>query len=122
MRVALRSLACVIATGLTLAGTQLAYAGSADFPVTNGHWYTQTNAEPGASLAGYLVEDDSLAPMWSEFQRQGGVAVLGYPVSTAFPLTTQPMQKIGPNAYFGSSSYFIAQAFQKAVLQWDPAK
>jgi len=81
-----------------------ASASSLDYIITNGHFFTQTNGSPpGASRAGYSIIDDAAAPLWSEYQRLGGVATLGYPASRRF-------------AWHG----FVSQVTQKAVLQWRP--
>ena len=71
----------------------------------NGHFYTQANGQGGQGGSGYSVMDDDLAQFWSEFQRLGGVPVLGYPISQRYSL---------PDG-------LTYQAFQKAILQWDPA-
>lgn len=74
-----------------------------DFQVGNGHFYTQGNGFGGGGGLGYAVLDDGDAPMWSEFQRQGGVDRLGYPVTNRF-------------LYSG----VVTQAFQNGALQWVP--
>ena len=78
--------------------------GKPDYPIANGHFYTQTNGSPpGKSPYGYSITDDAGVPFWSEFQRLGGAEVLGYPVSRRFFMDG-----------------FISQATQKFVLQWRP--
>jgi sortase (surface protein transpeptidase) len=52
---------------------------------------------------GFTVADDDQAMFLSEFNRLGGVALLGYPVSRRFTFDG-----------------FVVQAFQKAILQWHP--
>ena len=74
-----------------------------DFEVAGGHFYTQGNGLAGGGGLGYTVLDDGDAPMWSEFQRQGGVDRLGYPVTNRF-------------LYAGA----VTQAFQNGALQWLP--
>jgi hypothetical protein len=54
---------------------------------------------------GYAVTNEGGVPFWDQFQRLGGVPTLGYPVSQRF-------------TYKG----FVTQAFQKAVLQWQPGR
>lgn len=76
----------------------------ADYDIPNGHFYTQANGQAGAGGSGYSVVDDDRATTWSEFQRLGGVASLGYPISQRYTL---------PDG-------LTYQAFQKAILQWDP--
>jgi hypothetical protein len=75
-----------------------------DWDVPGGHFYTQANGFPfGASPMGYAITDEGGLLFWSEFQRLGGVARLGYPVSQRF-------------AWGG----FVTQLTQKAALQWRP--
>jgi hypothetical protein len=74
-----------------------------DYAVTGGHFYMQGNGFGGGGGLGYSVLDDGDAPMWSEFQRQGGVGRLGYPVTNRF-------------LYGGA----VTQAFQNGALQWAP--
>jgi hypothetical protein len=73
-----------------------------DFAIDGGHFFTQTNAQPG-SASGYSVTNADGVPVWDAFQALGGVDVLGYPISRRFDLDG-----------------FTVQAFQKAVLQWRP--
>jgi hypothetical protein len=72
-----------------------------DFPTADGHFYTQGNGFAGGGGLGYSVLDDGDAPMWTEFQRQGGIPRLGYPVTNRF-------------MYDGT----VTQAFQNGALQW----
>jgi hypothetical protein len=74
-----------------------------DFDVAGGHFYSQGNGFAGGGGLGYAVLDNGDAPMWSEFQRQGGVDRLGYPVTNRF-------------LYAGA----VTQAFQNGALQWLP--
>ena len=104
MLAALVGLATLVPTATAAADT----AGSppappADYDLANGHFYTQTNGRPGEVTPGYSVTDEAGIPLWSEFQRWGGVRTLGFPVSRRFQL--------GP---------YVAQAFQRGILQWDP--
>lgn len=73
-----------------------------DLPGGNGHFYTQANGDAGSAY-GYRITNDNGINMWSEFQRLGGVAVLGYPASRRFTLDG-----------------FTVQATQKFLLQWRP--
>ncbi len=75
----------------------------ADYQVVNGHYFTQASGDPDGD-AGFRITDENGVNFASEFERLGGVAALGYPISRRFEwdgLTTQ--------------------ATQKAVLQWHPA-
>ncbi|MBI4493042.1 MAG: CAP domain-containing protein [Chloroflexi bacterium] len=85
---------CLLVFALALAPPASASEG-ADWEVPAGRYYLQTG--------GYEVADRDGIPFWSEFQRLGGVVNVGYPVSRRF-------------LYKG----FAIQAFQKAVLQWQP--
>jgi len=78
-----------------------------DYAIPGGWFFSQTGGGQGQ---GYAVRDagtDSSGhpiKFWTEFQRLGGVATLGYPVG-------QP--------YVGSDG-FTYQPFQRGVLQWRP--
>ena len=73
-----------------------------DFPIPNGHFYTQGTGVPGGDL-GFRITDEGGVPFWSEFQRLGGADTLGFPISQRFVLQG-----------------FVHQATQKAILQWQP--
>lgn len=75
-------------------------AAPADWDVPGGHFFTQTG---GGSGKGYLVSDADGVRFWSEFQRLGGVAAVGYPVSQRF-----------------SWDGFTVQVFQRLIFQWRP--
>ncbi len=74
---------------------------ASDWPLANGHFFTQ--AALGAGGEGYAVTDNEDAPFHSEFERLGGIEVLGFPAS---------------NRYTRDGGWF--QAFERAVLRWDP--
>ncbi len=74
-----------------------------DYPVFEGRVYTQTAGDAAPPQAGYLVSDRDGIPFWTEFRNRGGVYALGYPI-------TQRFEWDG----------FIAQGFQKVILQWRP--
>jgi hypothetical protein len=84
-----------------------------DYPVARGHFYTQAGGEapaaPGDRGRGFVVADGPQLPLWSLFRRSGGVATLGYPVSSRFT---------PPDA---SGLRFIYQATQRGLLQADVA-
>ncbi|MCY3802087.1 MAG: M23 family metallopeptidase [Chloroflexi bacterium] len=73
-----------------------------DYPVANGHFYSQTGEDTGR---GFVVFDDHEARFWTAFQNEGGIPTLGFPVSSRYRFKGLP-----------------TQAFQKAILQWDSAK
>ena len=76
---------------------------SADFPIANGHFYSEANGQGGGGgQPGFAVTDDSGIPFWSTFSRDGGVAAFGYPISTRFLISSA-----------------TDQALQKGILQWD---
>ncbi len=76
-----------------------------DFSVPGGHFYTQTNGTSrGAEGGGFTISDADGVPFWTFFTQNGGVDVLGYPVSRRF-------------RWDG----YVCQATQRAVLQWNPA-
>ncbi|MCX6024415.1 MAG: hypothetical protein NTZ05_22335, partial [Chloroflexi bacterium] len=66
-----------------------------------GHFFTQTGSN--TLSFGFAVLDDAQAPLWTEYQRLGGAALLGYPISHRFE-------------WNGA----LSQATQRAVLQWRP--
>ncbi len=72
-----------------------------DFPVANGHFFSQTAGNDGKS--GFSVVDDAEARFWSEFQRLGGVQGVGYPIS----------QRYHWDGY-------VVQAMQRGIMQWRP--
>jgi len=87
--------AIILSALLLLGPLTLVVSAAADWDLPNGHHFTQAG--------GYTVLDDGQARFWTEFQRQGGVARIGYPVSQRF-------------VYKG----FVTQVFQKVALQWRP--
>ena len=105
----LRGITLGVMVWLTVAGfaiaesptTAISSTCAADFALSDGHFFGQTGIEG----SGFLVHDDSEASFWTAFNAYGGVPALGYPISNRFDL-------------YG----FRVQAFQKAVLQWDPAR
>ena len=85
---------------VAIAPTSAFAAGDSDLPV--GHFFTEANG--GASPDyGFRISDEGGVGMWSEYQRLGGVAALGYPISRRFMLNG-----------------FISQATQKVIMQWRP--
>ncbi|MAG35346.1 MAG: hypothetical protein CL878_03730 [Dehalococcoidia bacterium] len=73
-----------------------------DYRVVNGHYFTQAGGDPDGD-EGFRISDENGVNFASEFERLGGVEVLGYPISRRF-----------------SWDGFAVQATQKAVLQWHP--
>lgn len=74
-----------------------------DWPIANGHFFTQANGAPvGSSMKGFAVTDDAGVSFLTEYWRLGGPETLGYPVSQRFTLEGSP-----------------AQAVQKGILVWD---
>ncbi|MSQ27299.1 MAG: D-alanyl-D-alanine carboxypeptidase family protein [Dehalococcoidia bacterium] len=71
-----------------------------DYPIPEGHFFTQTSPAGGG---GFSVVDDGQAAIWSEFRRLGGVDAVGYPISRRFIW----------NGY-------VTQAMQRVVFQWRP--
>ncbi|MBV8085352.1 MAG: cellulase family glycosylhydrolase, partial [Chloroflexi bacterium] len=104
MRKRILAFAAVVAVllGLLPAATAT-YAQTAgpDFDLPTGHFYTQANG--GAGSNGFAVTDDGGVPMWTWFQRYGGVSLLGYPNTNRFTLDG-----------------FVVQGTQRALLQWHP--
>ncbi len=92
-------LAAIYAVGPVRAASEVC---GDDFIVEGGHFYSQTGRDTGR---GYAVTDDVEARFWTAFQREGGIATLGFPVSSRYMFKGLP-----------------TQAFQKAILQWDTAR
>src|SRR4051794_1117072 len=61
-------------------------AEAADWATADGWFYTQLASASGqpTDRLGFAVSDRDGKPFWSEFQRLGGVALLGYPLSGRF--------------------------------------
>ena len=58
---------------------------AANWDVTDGHFFTQTNGQPAlSSPTGFLVSNAGGVPFWSEYRRLGGELHLGYPLSQRF--------------------------------------
>lgn len=102
----------IIALTLLLVMAALPHAASADtvdYAIPKGHFYTQAVAAGTPTGYGYAITDDGVddrgqqIKFWSEFQRLGGVAKLGYPASQRF-------------VWRG----FVCQVTQRVVLQWRP--
>ena len=74
-----------------------------DLDIPNGHFYSQS--APGQNGAGYRVANEAGIPFWDEFQRQGGLETLGYPLTRRFIWTDS-----------------IVQLFQFGALRWLPAE
>lgn len=72
-----------------------------DHALPDGWFFKQTNGHGGAGDLGYAVTDDGGVRFWTAFERGGGVAAFGYPISRRF-------------VWDG----FVVQAFQKAIFQW----
>ncbi|MBV8085682.1 MAG: hypothetical protein JO247_12815 [Chloroflexi bacterium] len=96
-----------MAVGLLLAllavpvsGLQAQSTTDTDLPV--GHFYNETGGSAGPNF-GYRITDEGGIGLWDEFQRLGGVAALGYPISRRF-----------------IQDGFVEQATQKVILQWRP--
>jgi hypothetical protein len=71
-----------------------------DYDLSNGHFYSQTGGDDG--LTGFAVTNAERIPLWNEFHRLGGVAVVGFPLTSRFDA-------------FGR----VAQIFQQGILTWD---
>ena len=74
-----------------------------DYPIPNGHFYTQ--AAPGQNGNGYRVANEAGIPFLDAFKAEGGVEKLGYPLT---------------RRYLWNGT--IVQAFQHGVLRWLPTE
>jgi hypothetical protein len=81
---------------------RLAPGSPPDFPVANGHFFTQTNGFIGNSSVGFAVTNADGIPFWDTWQ-QYGLDEIGYPLTDRY-------------VWAG----YITQIFQKAVFQWRP--
>jgi hypothetical protein len=85
----------VLALVVALALLPVPAAASEDYAVPGGRYFPQAG--------GFAITDEAGVPLWSEFERLGGVGTLGYPISGRF-------ERDG----------FVHQAVQRAILQWRP--
>jgi N-acetylmuramoyl-L-alanine amidase len=92
----------LLALLLAVAAQPAFAAGPANWSVSSGHFYTEAG---GAPNVGYIVSNADGIPFLDELKRRGGPNGLGYPISRRFEWKG-----------------FTVQAFQKAVLQWQPAE
>ncbi len=85
-----------------------------DFPLPDGHFYTQANGQSGAGGTGYSIIDaiESFSPFpptlmtfFTAFKRFGGVDTLGFPASRVLVFPDFPVQ-----------------VCQKEVLQFQPGR
>lgn len=96
-------LAVAIVWFLLNPATQAFAQAAADYPLSDGHFYSEANGQGGGpGQTGFAITDDSSIPFWSTFSANGGVNAFGYPISTRF--------LAAPNT---------DQALQKAIFQWD---
>jgi len=96
------ALLAAIVAALALAVPAQAQVPAADSDLPVGHFFAETGGSAGPQF-GYRITNEGGIPLWSEFQRLGGVPALGYPISRRFQLDG-----------------YIVQATQKAILQWRP--
>ncbi len=102
MRKRFLALAALLAMFLSVIPAATAtFAAGPDYDIPNGHFYTQTNGGQGGN--GFAITDDGGVPMWTWFQRYGGVNLLGYPNTGRFTLDG-----------------FVVQGTQRVLLQWHP--
>ena len=101
-----------ILAGWYLAACLAFPAPTAAQPLPRGQFYSETGGDSPRPDDGFLVADRpgfgftsgrNFVRFWSEFQRHGGVPILGYPAS-------RPFEWDG----------FDVQVFQKSILQWRP--
>lgn len=74
-----------------------------EFPVPDGFYFSEAAGTDPAS--GFTITNAGGIGFWAAFQQLGGVNGIGYPASRRF-------------LWNG----FVAQATQKSILQWNPAK
>jgi Sortase domain len=91
--------------GLLLSPAPAAYAHVPDYPVPEGHFFTQTAGAGDESLLGYSISNAGAVPLWNEYKRLGGIRALGYPASQRF-------------IWNG----WVAQVVQRGILVWHPER
>ena len=98
-------LAAVAAASLTIAGpaTALRALDCAGISISHGCLFTNTGGDTPDPNDGYAVTNADGVPMW-DFVREAEAEAIGFPISQRW--------LDGP---------FTLQAFQKVILQWDPA-
>ena len=82
--------------------TPLLAQSAPDWVVAAGRFYTQASGVPDPQL-GFAVTNGDDVPFWDEYQRWGGPAALGYPITNRF-----------------RQDGFWVQATDKFLLQWNP--
>jgi hypothetical protein len=81
----LAAMIVAVIAGLPLFNSAEAQTVRLDYAIPNGHFFTQTNGHPaGTHPSGFSVTNEGGVRFWSEFQRLGGVQVVGYPMSRRF--------------------------------------
>jgi sortase (surface protein transpeptidase) len=88
---------------IALSPASPAFAHVPDYPVPNGHFFTQTAAAGQDSLMGFDISNDGGIPLWDEYKRLGGIRSLGYPASRRFVWNE-----------------WVAQVVQRGILVWHP--
>lgn len=76
-----------------------------DYPVPNGHFFTQAGGVGGESLVGFSISNEGGIPFWEEYKRLGGIRSLGYPASKRFVWSDS-----------------MAQVVQRGILVWHPER
>jgi hypothetical protein len=94
-----RLLCMVVALATWLLTSPVAAFAESEIPAG---WFFDEGV-PDGNGAGFAVQDGQGAKLWTAFQTDGGVAVLGYPISRRFDLDGAP-----------------AQAFSNGILRWNP--
>jgi sortase (surface protein transpeptidase) len=90
--------------GLAAISPTPALAHVPDYPIPNGHFFTEANGVNNPeTVVGFAISDDGGIPFWSEYQRLGGIRSLGYPASRRF-------------VWNG----WVAQVVQRGILVWHP--
>lgn len=87
-------IALLLLTLLLPTGHAFAQESSEDFAIPNGRFFPQT---------GFAVANEGGIALWTEYQRLGGVSVLGYPISNRY-----------------QAGAYVMQATQRGILQWRP--
>ncbi|MBI3966560.1 MAG: L,D-transpeptidase [Chloroflexi bacterium] len=72
-----------------VAGAPISQTNARDWPIANGHFYTQATLRADV---GFAVTNNDNLPFWNTYRQLGGPASLGYPISRRFEFAGVIMQ------------------------------
>lgn len=101
---AIAAIVCVLVAGFTTPVRALACGSDVGIVLSDGCLFTITGSDTSEPTDGFAVTNADDVPLW-DFVRDKDLQAIGYPISQRW--TNGP---------------FTLQAFQKVILQWDPAR